>query len=122
MPHLCPDDKGGLISESFFNFKKKRQNHCYSTFYLRLQSRGTVISLIFWRIGANLKYLLRLNHLKRLDLRRQNQMLEQSMQTKRPSSHCHKGHKTDQPGGCNSQIQKQNKGKFLCHLINLTFR
>ena len=44
-------------------------------------------------------------------------MLEQSMQTKRPSSHCHKGHKTDQPGGCNSQIQKQNQGKFLCHLI-----
>ena len=38
-------------------------------------------------------------------------MLEQSMQTKRPSSHCHKGHKTDQPGGCNSQIQKQNQGK-----------
>ena len=49
-------------------------------------------------------------------------MLEQSMQTKRPSSHCHKGHKTDQPGGCNSQIQKQNKGKFLCHLISLTLK
>ena len=37
-------------------------------------------------------------------------MSQQPMQTKSASSHCHKGHKADQPGGCDSQIQKQNQG------------